>query len=186
MAKVALKVPSSTLSPRQHQPADPQTNPNDSETPAPIISSEQFATIEEICYQSVQVISKAEDRLMIALAILSFVPLSLLAVGRVIVLGVRKHHAQSKIYAEMLIALKRGDAGRRLRMGLVLTMGLIPLVACGLLWTVVRVQQFQKQMAEATGSGFADGQWTFGQVVAVTVFVPVLVECWALFRERQD
>jgi hypothetical protein len=40
-------------------------------------------------------------------------------------------------------------------------------------------------MTAAAGNSFADGQWTFGQVVAVTVFVPVLVEAWFLFGEQQ-
>jgi hypothetical protein len=50
---------------------------------------------------------------------------------------------------------------------------------------VVRDQVLQKQMTAAADNDFADWQWTFDQVVAVTVFVPVLVEAWCLFGEQQ-
>ena len=149
------------------------------------ISQDQFATVEEICFQDVRVVSAAEDRFMTAVAIISFIPLSLLAFGRIVVLGVRKHHTQSGIYVRMAVLLQGNNLARRFRQGLVLSLGVTPLLACGLLWTVVRVQSFQKQMTAAAGNSFADGQWTFGQVVAVTVFVPVLVEAWFLFGEQQ-
>lgn len=149
------------------------------------ISYDQFATVEDICYQDVRVVSNAEDRFMTAVAIISFIPLSLLAFGRIVVLGVRKHHTQSAIYVRMAVVLQGNKLARRFRQGLVLSLGAIPLLACGLLWTVVRNQSFQKQMTAAAGNDFADGQWTFGQVVAVTVFVPVLVEAWFLFGEQQ-
>lgn len=153
--------------------------------PKPVMSSEQFAEIERICYKDVQVFSKAEDRFMTAVAIIAYIPLSLLAYGRIIVLGMRKHHSQSRIYAK-IATIFHGEVARRLRQGLVLLVGAIPLLASGLLWTVIRVQNFQKQMASAVGNNFADGHWTFGQVVAVTVFVPVLVEAWFCYSEQRD
>jgi hypothetical protein len=151
-----------------------------------VISHAQFAAIEEICYQDVRVVSDAEDRFMTAVAIISFIPLSLLACGRIVVLGARKHHTQSEMYVRMAVVLQDDKLARRFRQGLVFSLGVIPLLACGLLWTVVRDQSFQKQMAVAAGNDFADGLWTFGQVVAVTVFVPVLVEAWFLFGEQRE
>jgi hypothetical protein len=71
-----------------------------------VISYEQFATIEKICYEGVNVISDAEDRFMTAVAIIAFVPISLLACGRIVVLGVRKHHTQSRIYVRMAVVLQ--------------------------------------------------------------------------------
>jgi len=150
-----------------------------------VISHDQFAAVEKMCYKDVRVVSNAEDRFMTAVAIISFIPLSLLACGRIIMLGLRKHHKQSEIYIRMAVVLQGNKSARRFQQGLVFSLGVIPLLACGLLWTVVRVQSFQKQMTAAAGNSFADGQWTFGQVVAVTVFVPVLVEAWFLFGEQQ-
>ena len=149
-----------------------------------VISNGQFDDIEEICYRDVRVITRAEDRFMTALAIVAVVPLSLLVCGRIIVLGVRKHHADSQTYARMVVLLE-GTGARRFRQSLVLSLGMIPPLACGLLWTVIRDQTFQQHMTAAAGNDFADGQWTFGQVVAVTVFVPVLVEAWFLFGEQR-
>lgn len=116
---------------------------------------------------------------MTAFAIVAFFPFSLLAFGRMIVLGTRKHYRQSKIYVGLSEVL-HGRMERMFRQGLLGSLSLVPLLASGLLWTTIRVQRSQKQTTAAAGSDFADEQWTFGQVVAVTVFVPVLVEACQL------
>ena len=152
--------------------------------PQPALSHEQFNIIEGICYQDVQVISGTEDQFMTAVAIIAFIPFSLLAFGRIVAMGVRKHYADSRSYLEMA-TIFQGNIARRSRQGMVLLLGIIPMLACGLLWTVIRVQSFQKQMASAIGNDYVDGKWAFGQVAAVTVFVPVLVEVWFFFSEQQ-
>lgn len=54
----------------------------------------------------------------------------------------------------------------------------IPIVAISQLWTVFRYRSLQQQVSQATGNQNVDSQWTFGQVAAVTIFAPVVVECW--------
>jgi hypothetical protein len=51
-------------------------------------------------------------------------------------------------------------------------------------WAFFRLRQVQKHMNEVAGGDFPDGRWTFGQIVAVTVFVPVFVEAGFFWRKR--
>jgi hypothetical protein len=44
------------------------------------------------------------------------------------------------------------------------------------LWAVVRFRSMQQALAVSIGSADYDNSWSFGQIVAVTVFLPVLIE----------
>jgi hypothetical protein len=52
------------------------------------------------------------------------------------------------------------------------------------LWTFFRLRRFQSDMTEAAGGKFPDAQWSFGQIVAVSVFFPVAVEVLILWKRR--
>jgi len=54
----------------------------------------------------------------------------------------------------------------------------IPITATSQLWTILRLRGFQEQVSQASRNQDTDGQWTFGQIAAMTIFVPVLVESW--------
>ena len=60
---------------------------------------------------------------------------------------------------------------------------LVPILATTQFWTYLRLHQAQKDVAETSDNPFLDNQWSFGQIVAITVFTPVIVEC--LFQIRQ-
>jgi hypothetical protein len=49
-------------------------------------------------------------------------------------------------------------------------------------WAFFRIRMLQKSMTEAAGGNFPDEQWTFGQIVAVIVFLPVVTEIAFLWR----
>lgn len=150
------------------------------------ITPPEFATVEEMCTTGVATITTAEDALMSAFEILSYIPLSLFVIGRILWLGLEKHHRDSKL-CTTLLAWRRKHVASRAQVGWRLCcLAIIPLLACGLLWTVLRTQQFQTQMAKTTSSDDSDAQWTFGQVVAVTVFAPVIVECWSAWQETRE
>lgn len=52
----------------------------------------------------------------------------------------------------------------------------IPLLTIPQLWGIVRLRGMQKTLSDASGSAYADNQWTFGQVTAVMLFAPVFTE----------
>lgn len=129
-----------------------------------------------------QNISNAEDALMTTFEMLAYVPLSLTVTGSIIWFGLEKHHEDTRLFMTLELSRRRfveRATPARLRVGCLLA---VPLLACGLLWTILRVQHFQQHMTTANGGGDSDAQWTFGQVVAVTVFAPIIVESWATFR----
>ncbi|KAK5700070.1 hypothetical protein LTR97_006205 [Elasticomyces elasticus] len=148
-----------------------------------VISPEDFAEIGNMCTEGMQQISGTENALMAAFEILAFVPLSTLVLGRVLWLGIEKHHHGSRFYV-ILESLRKKHlsvkAGEGLQMACFVA---IPLLASGLLWTVFRAQRLQMDMASVLESGDSDHQWTFGQVVAVTLFAPILVETWNAYTE---
>ncbi|KAK4960431.1 hypothetical protein LTR10_003327 [Elasticomyces elasticus] len=148
-----------------------------------VISPEDFAKIENMCTEGIQQISGIENALMAAFEMLAFVPLSTLVLGRVLWLGIEKHHHGSRFYLALESLRKRHlgvKAGEGLQMACFVA---IPLLASGLLWTVFRAQRLQMDMASVLESGDSDHQWTFGQVVAVTLFAPILVETWNAYTE---
>jgi hypothetical protein len=51
-------------------------------------------------------------------------------------------------------------------------------------WAFFRLRRFQSDMNEAAGAEFPDGHWTFGQIVSVVVFFPVVVEVFFLWTKR--
>lgn len=57
----------------------------------------------------------------------------------------------------------------------------IPLLTAPQLWGILRLRGIQKALANATNNVYVDNQWTFGQVVAVMIFVPVFTEAGYLW-----
>lgn len=51
-------------------------------------------------------------------------------------------------------------------------------LAVGQIWTIFRLCRFQADIAKNAGNSDIDNEWSFGQVAGVTVFAPVLIECW--------
>lgn len=63
----------------------------------------------------------------------------------------------------------------------------VPLLTIPQLWGVLRLRGIQKGLADATSNVYVDNQWTFGQVVAVMIFVPVFTEVGYLWiKERRE
>lgn len=65
--------------------------------------------------------------------------------------------------------------GRKVPFGAVLFI-LLPALAISQIWTILRIQSIQKEISSSAGNQDADGKWSFGQIVAVTLFSPVPVE----------
>jgi hypothetical protein len=50
------------------------------------------------------------------------------------------------------------------------------MLSVGQLWSYERLQKTQLEMAAVTENSDSDKQWTFGQIVAVSVFAPALID----------
>ena len=62
----------------------------------------------------------------------------------------------------------------------------IPMIAISQFWTIFRLRSLQREMAKTAGNDDLDNDWTFGQIVAVTVFIPVFVETWYAWRHGEE
>lgn len=58
----------------------------------------------------------------------------------------------------------------------VVLMVILPLLAIGLMWSIFRLASLQAQLATAIGAEYSDNDWTFGQIVSITIFTPVVVD----------
>ena len=98
-----------------------------------------------------------------------------LGLTRIIRLAMTKHHGQSRFVQYFHNRSFKWRYSTQLALALFV---LVPIIAVSQLWTIFRLRRFQEQVSANSGSVDSDTQWTFGQIVAVTIFVPVLVECW--------
>ncbi len=58
----------------------------------------------------------------------------------------------------------------------------LPILIVPEIWGVFRMRNVQEALANAMGINYTDNQWTFGQIVAVVIFAPVIVE--AVYSSR--
>lgn len=151
-----------------------------SNQPGAPITLDQFDHVTRICLEGVQVISPAESTFMAALAVLCYVPMSVIVLGRVVFLALQKHHQGSGLYKKLAHKCSRDWVSRTVTWALIA----IPLLAAGLLWSVFRVKRFQVQLTQQLNVEDPEGEWAFGQVAAVTVFAPVFIEVWIQCRLR--
>lgn len=101
---------------------------------------------------------------------------NVLATSKIIWLAMKRQHGDSALVRRCENFWSRGTKWpSRLSFALLIV---VPIIALSQLWSVFKYRILQRQISQASGNQNLDGQWTFGQVVAVTIFTPVLVECW--------
>lgn len=140
----------------------------------------QYETVENLCFEGVNAITATENLLMGVFVILAYIPLSLFIVAEILWVGVKRNHRGSKTYRR-LQTFREEFLKPRARQLKWATLIIVPLLAAGLLWSIFRAQEVQRQLTAAIGGSDRDNSWTFGQVVAVTVFAPVLVDAWSAY-----
>jgi hypothetical protein len=57
---------------------------------------------------------------------------------------------------------------------------LIPLLTVPEIWGSFGIRNIQEALTNTLGVVYTDNQWTFGQVVAVVIFAPVIIEVFYL------
>jgi hypothetical protein len=147
--------------------------------PESVISDEDWATIASVCQNGVDQISPAENEAMRVLLLSTWLFVYLPTIGRLVFLVLKpsyEHHAITKRMKKMW--------PRSVRTWHIHAVLLISgtLLGGGQFWTYLRLRRAQMQMSAAAGNPDMDEQWSFGQIVAVSVFAPVLLE--AMFATR--
>ena len=140
-----------------------------------IISTKKWDFIQSMCLAKVDPTTSNE---IVAMDIFSSVAGSLfvcsLGLGKVIWLAIKIYHGESRFVQYFHNKNSKWMHSTQLALALAVP---VPLIAVSQLWTVFRLRRFQEQVLANSGNVDLDAQWTFGQIVAVTIFVPVDVEC---------
>ena len=140
-----------------------------------VISTDDWNVIETACTAGVDAVSNHEIIAMDFFSVAGSVFVCLLALTKIIWLAAQRHHKDSRLVQRVHGLLSR-NSSQLSRLSIVLFVA-IPIIAVSQLWTIFRLRNFQQQIAENAGNADLDSQWTFGQIAAVTIFVPVAVEC---------
>ena len=139
------------------------------------ILANEWNVIEETCTAGVDAISDQEQLAMNVFSVAGSIFVSLMTLIKIIWLAVQRHHKDSRLVQRVRMAWSQNST--RLRRFSIVLFVVIPIIAISQLWTIFRLRSFQQQIARNAGNYDSDGQWTFGQIAAVTIFVPVAVEC---------
>ena len=140
------------------------------------ISQEQFNIIRGICLRKTDTITTIEGRLMTAFVMLTYIPLSLFVIGRIVWYGLRTNAVEIPIGKGVASRAMKALQSQKRRVPKVALI-MVGLNACGLLWSIFRPKGSQQELDVVISGVSADNTWTFGQIVAVTVFAPVVWEC---------
>jgi hypothetical protein len=152
-------------------------------TPGSVLDQHQFAVIQNMCFRNTTQITEAEDGVMTAFVVLTYIPISLFIISRIIWLGIERNNPNT--HQTLLQWASYVPLSVRTRVLIAALFG-APVITCGLLWSIIYTKNCQEQLAAANGGADGDNSWTFGQIVAVTLFVPVLWECWRTSREEWE
>lgn len=131
--------------------------------------------LQTMCIGDVRQIMNGETLAINLFGVMGSLFVSLCALIKLVVHALQRQHPQStllKVVRQRCFKLE--TQGFPLSSALFL---ILPLIGITQIWTVLRLRQFQQQVATASENLDVDGQWTFGQVAATTIFVPVLIEC---------
>lgn len=137
--------------------------------------TEVWDKAQSMCIDEVHQVTNAETLVMNYSGIIGSLVVSLCAMIKLAFRALQRQHPGSTLLK--LIRQRCFNVGTQdfpLSSALFL---ILPLIGITQIWTVLRLRQFQQQVSNASENLDIDGQWTFGQVAATTIFVPVLIEC---------
>ena len=141
-----------------------------------VISTSDWTVIQAACTNNVRAVTSRELVAMDFSNVAGSLWVFVLVLTKVIWHAMQRQHEQSR-----LVQYIRGRWSKRISQNASLSIVLfitLPTIAVSQIWIIFRMRNFQQQVSKASGNYDSDGDWTFGQIAAVTVFVPVLVECW--------
>lgn len=125
--------------------------------------------------------SATTERFVTACGIMGYLLVSIIVITKTLAFILEDYETR------WIVALRRRSAKLKLKWSALLYNALCVAVFALLavqFWAFFRLRQVQKDINVVAGADFPDGRWTFGQIVAVTVFVPVLVEVVFSWRKR--
>ena len=143
------------------------------------ISTNEWDVIATTCTAGVDAVSSQEVIAMDFFSVAGSVFVFLAALTKTIWLALQRHHKDARLVRRVRGWWVNKSCGEPSRLAILFFVA-IPTIALSQLWTIFRLRSLQRQIAQNAGNDDADSQWTFGQIAAVTIFIPVVVEgCFA-------
>ena len=145
--------------------------------PNQVISYSDWNTIQAICITNeVRPITNAESTIMSIFGVSGSLSISLFTISKLVWLAVGKHHGNARLVRFLRDRYSKSRF-RTIEFSAAVFI-LLPVLAISQIWTIFRLRQQQLQISIASGNLDSDEEWTFGQIAATILFMPVLVECW--------
>jgi len=152
---------------------------------ATIISTGEWDTLTTLCLTGVKPLSNAEHRVLSRFGAAGSLLVTLYALASMIWFIGKKLLPD---YAETMKKRITSFISEEQRKTYIITtvLVLVPILTIPQFWRVLRLRGIQKALANTTSNAYIDNQWTFGQVVAVMLFAPVITEMgFAMMKRRR-
>ena len=151
------------------------------DTDGSTISTADWKQIEGACFLGVETINARLRDFVTPSGVASYLLVSIVVVG-IILRSLTKGHETRWTTWLRWIEMGSGSVWvvhlYRMLSALVFTLLAVQF------WAFFRLRRLQKDVIRAAGGEFSDERWTFGQIVAVIVYVPVFVEVTFSWSKR--
>ncbi|KAL9600982.1 MAG: hypothetical protein Q9219_002804 [cf. Caloplaca sp. 3 TL-2023] len=142
-----------------------------------VIADDEWNIVPAMCTAHTKDISSEELVGIKCFGVSGSVFVCICALLKVIWLALQRQHTKS--YLIHWIRSHQVDLGSKIS---VTFLTLLPIFAISQIWTILKLRRFQAEISNITGNVDLDSRWTFSQIAAVTLFTPVLIECWFHWR----
>lgn len=141
-----------------------------------IISTDEYSILWTLCFAEAKTLSLTEQKVLSAFGAVGSIIITAYGLGSLLWFiwkGLVDKKSVDSVRGAISSRFSHPNRDRYILIGLNATiLGLtIPQA-----WGVMRLREIQRSLAEHTNNVYVDNQWTFGQVVAVILFAPVIIE----------
>lgn len=148
-----------------------------------IITGEEWARVQGICFESVDKLTVKEDFLLAICEIIASISIFLFVIWHAVDIGIQRLDEDDRYFGKerrrtMILSRTRNfiAKGWNGHNGVQVLLLFIPLVLGGaLLWCIFRLRTIQAAATKNLGNEDPGNDWGFGQIVSIIMFAPVPV-----------
>lgn len=153
------------------------------DAPGSAISTIDWAIIQTVCFEGVKGISSRPETVMTAFGAGSWLFIAVIVIYKIVVSATNEDARFKSRHMKACGLTFDANEKHQVIIWVVVCVVVFTFLA-EQFWAFFCLRQFQSDMVKAAGGKFPDGQWTFGQIVAVVVFLPVATE--VLFQWNKE
>jgi hypothetical protein len=150
---------------------------------ATIITTDEWNNLTSVCLSGVEYLSPAEQKVLNGFGAAGSITITTYGLLNLLWFITTRRFPETAKTIRHKISSNFLPSNRKQNTiwGVILAVSLLTIPQ---LWGVLRLRGIQKGLANATSNVYVDNQWTFGQVVAVMIFIPVFTELGYLRIKR--